>query len=56
LKEFFEKIGLPTRLRQANIDQNRFSEMAKKCTENGSVGNFIKLGEEDVINILNLAT
>ncbi len=55
LKEFFEQIGLPTRLNQVNIDQSRFSEMAKKCTENGAVGNFRKLNEEDVINIFNLA-
>ena len=55
LKAFFNQIGLPTRLSHANIDQSRFPEMAKKCTENGSLGNFKKLEEADVINILNLA-
>jgi len=55
LKAFFNQIGLPTRLSDVNIDQSRFSEMANKCTENGLLGNFKKLKEADVINILNLA-
>jgi len=55
LKTFFNQIGLPTSLSDVNIDQSRFSEMANKCTKNGSLGNFKKLKEADVINILNLA-
>jgi len=55
LKAFFDQIGLPTHFGQVNIDQSRFSEMAKKCTQNGLLGNFKELNEEDVINILNLA-
>jgi len=55
LKAFFDQIGLPTRLGQVGIDPRRFSEMAKKSTQNGSLGNFKKLDEEDVLNIFNLA-
>jgi len=55
LKVFFDQIGLPTRLSQVDIDQSRFSEMAEKCTQNGSLGNFKKLDAGDVINIFNLA-
>ncbi|AYD41351.1 iron-containing alcohol dehydrogenase [Clostridium fermenticellae] len=57
LEQFFKKIGLPTKLSDANIDDNRFEEMANKCTENNTktVGQFIKLGKEDIINILTLA-
>jgi len=55
LKAFFDQIGLPTRLGQVGIDSRRFSEMAKKSTQNGSLGNFKKLDEEDVLNIFNLA-
>lgn len=55
LEGFLEKIGLATRLKQINIDKSKFSEMAKKCTENGKLGNFVKLSEKDVLEIFNLA-
>lgn len=56
-REFFQKIGLPVTLKEGNIDESKIEEMADKCTENGTqtVGQFVRLNKEDVINILNLA-
>ncbi|MBB6622159.1 iron-containing alcohol dehydrogenase [Clostridium gasigenes] len=55
LKNFFKEIGLPVTLEDANISDDRLEEMAEKRTENGTVGNFVKLNKEDVINIYKLA-
>lgn len=56
-REFFQKIGLPVTLKEGNIDESKIEEMADKCTENGTqtVGQFVRLNKEDVINMLNLA-
>ncbi|RUA06144.1 MAG: NADH-dependent alcohol dehydrogenase [Fusobacteria bacterium] len=54
-EEFLTSIDMPTRLSQANIDSERFEEMAAKATENGKIGNFVKLTKEDVVNIYKLA-
>ncbi|MBU4293049.1 MAG: iron-containing alcohol dehydrogenase [Actinobacteria bacterium] len=54
-EDFLKRIGLKTRLSEISISDDRFKEMAKKCTENGPVGSFVKLGKEDVLNIYNLA-
>lgn len=57
LEEFFRRIGLPTRLADADIPADRLEEMAAKCTANGTrtVGNFVKLTQEDVLKIYQLA-
>lgn len=57
MTEFFKKIGLPVTLEDANIYEDRFEEMADKCTKSDSitVGNFVKLGKEDIIKIYKLA-
>ncbi len=55
LKLFFNEIGLPTSLSEANINEDRLEEMAKKATSNGPLGNFVKLNSEDVYNIYKLA-
>jgi alcohol dehydrogenase len=55
LESFFRSIGLPVNLRELNIPEDRLEEMAAKGTENGSLGEFVKLGKEDVLNILKLA-
>ncbi|MGQ9596634.1 MAG: iron-containing alcohol dehydrogenase [Thermoproteota archaeon] len=54
LKCFFKRIGLPTSLRELDIPDDRLEEMALRCTEGGTskIGNFVKLGKEDVLNIL----
>ncbi|MBP2072453.1 iron-containing alcohol dehydrogenase [Thermoanaerobacterium butyriciformans] len=57
LEDFFRNIGLPVTLKEANIPYDRFEEMADKCTSNGTttVGQFVKLTKDDIINIYNLA-
>jgi alcohol dehydrogenase YqhD (iron-dependent ADH family) len=57
LESFFKSIGLPTRLGEADIDDSRFEEMAAKCkgAATNDLGNLVKLGCDDVINILKLA-
>jgi len=57
MTEFFRKAGLPVTLGEANISEDRFKEMADKCTASGTktVGSFVKLGREDVIKIYELA-
>jgi len=57
LKEFFSSIGLPTSLSEAGIDDSRLEEMADKCTGSDSytVGSFVKLNKQAVLEILKLA-
>jgi hypothetical protein len=54
---FFESIGLPVRLSQMNIKDDKISEMAEKSTQKDSfaVGNFVKLKTSDVAEVLKLA-
>lgn len=54
-KTYFKKIGMPVSLSEANIPSDRFEEMAAKGTENGPLGNFVKLNKEDIVNIFNIA-
>jgi hypothetical protein len=55
-KEFFSSIGLPVSLKEMNISGDRLEEMAQKATKDGSLGNFKKLDQADVLNILKLAS
>ncbi len=55
LKQFFSSIGLPTSLREAEIGEDRIEEMATKATQQGRIGNFVKLGKNEVEEILILA-
>ncbi|WP_226037489.1 iron-containing alcohol dehydrogenase [Aquibacillus saliphilus] len=54
-EQFFKSIGMPVKLEEVNIDDKHFDEMASKGTERGPVGNFVKLYEDDVRQIFNLA-
>ncbi|OIJ19261.1 NADH-dependent alcohol dehydrogenase [Anaerobacillus alkalidiazotrophicus] len=54
-EEFFRSIGMPISLTEVNIFDEHIDEMAKKGTERGPLGNFVKLYEEDVRQILQLA-
>ncbi|MCD8503138.1 MAG: iron-containing alcohol dehydrogenase [Bacillaceae bacterium] len=54
-EQFFSSIGMPITLREANIGEEHIEEMAKKATERWPLGNFVKLGEKDVAQILHLA-
>ena len=55
LKDFYKEIGLPVTLKEMNIPYDRLEEMAEKCTEDGPRGNFVKLGKDDVLEILMMA-
>lgn len=55
LESFFHSLNLPTKLSQVNIDKTNFVEMAKKATERGPIGNFVKLTKNDVLEIYKLA-
>jgi alcohol dehydrogenase len=55
LEDFFREIGLPITLKELNIGDDKFEEMAQKELQWGPVGNFMKLQKEDFINILKLA-
>ena len=50
-REFFSSIGMPVTLEELDIPAERLEEMAEKATENGAIGNFVKLETEDVLNI-----
>jgi alcohol dehydrogenase YqhD (iron-dependent ADH family) len=49
--EFFESLGLPTKLSAYNIEEAKFEEMAKHACVFGPIGNFVKLHEEDIVKI-----
>lgn len=57
LEHFYHSIGLATNLKGIGIDETRLEEMAAKCTNSGrsTVGNFVKLGQADVLEILKLS-
>ncbi|OHD67571.1 MAG: butanol dehydrogenase [Spirochaetes bacterium RBG_13_68_11] len=55
LEEFFRRIGMPVTLRELGVPVDRLAEMARKCTERGPVGNFVKMGEREVLEVLELA-
>ncbi len=55
LEAFFRSMGLPTRLGDLGITEERFEEMAEKCAESGKIGGFKKLDKNDIINIYKLA-
>jgi hypothetical protein len=53
-KSFFKELDLPTTLKELEIDNAKFEEMAKACAEK-SVGCFVKLSSEDIVKIYELA-
>lgn len=55
LKSFFKENGLAVTLQGLDIRDDRFSEMAERCTENGPVGHFKPLNYVDVLEIYRLA-
>ncbi|WP_078548465.1 iron-containing alcohol dehydrogenase [Litchfieldia alkalitelluris] len=55
MEQFFSSIGMPITLTEVEIGDEHFAEMAKKATERGTLGNFIKLQESDVYQIYQLA-
>ena len=55
LGDFYKGIGLPLTLKEAEIPYDRLEEMAGKCAERETVGNFVRLNEADILAILMLA-
>ena len=55
LQNFFKEMGLPTTLKELGIDDKKLEEMANMCVQEGSVGNFVKLKSNDVLEIYKLA-
>ena len=51
LEQFFEELGLDTRLSQAGITDEHFECMAARACAGKTVGSFKKLGKPDVIEI-----
>jgi len=56
LENYYKSIGLPIRLCEVNIGEDRLREMADKCVlDRGTTGNLKKLNADDVYNIYKLA-
>jgi len=55
MEKFFKDCELPVRLGEMNVPNKNLEKMAEKAVEFGEIGNFVKLGESDVLNILKLA-
>ncbi|MDF2567497.1 MAG: iron-containing alcohol dehydrogenase [Oscillospiraceae bacterium] len=58
LETFYKSLGLPTRLSEIGIGESDIEQLAEKCLcdkQGGIIGNFKKLGKEDVISIYKLA-
>lgn len=57
MEDFFHAIGLGTSLAGLGIKDDRLAEMAEKCTDGDTrtVGNFVKLDQKAVLEILKLA-
>ena len=52
MENFFTEIGLPTRLKDVDIPDDRFEEMAEKAVKPGSIK---KIDAADIVEILKLA-
>ncbi|OXM14356.1 iron-containing alcohol dehydrogenase [Paenibacillus herberti] len=55
LREFWNSIGAPSKLSDYNIDDSRLEEMAAKAVPAEPIGNFRKLGREDVLAIYRMS-
>ncbi|MDD5017425.1 MAG: iron-containing alcohol dehydrogenase [Eubacteriales bacterium] len=57
LKSFSKSIGLPTSLKEIGITEKGFDNIVKKYKRSGdgTVGNFVKLTDEDINQILEIA-
>ena len=55
-RDFFNSLGLPSKLSEVNIKNEHFEQMAKNAIEsNGQVGSFKNLSGKDIIEILNMS-
>ena len=54
-KDFFCSLDVVSTLREAGIDETHFEIMANQAVKFGPIGQFKKLGREDIMNILHAA-
>jgi len=54
-EEFLKELKLPTRIGELNIENADFNLMASKELQWGPIGNYMKLGHEDIVNIYRIA-
>lgn len=54
-KEYFISLGIPSRLSEVGIEEDKLEIMAKQATRFGNVGNFKPLNTQDVLNIFRAA-
>jgi alcohol dehydrogenase YqhD (iron-dependent ADH family) len=52
---FYQRIGLPTTLKELGVTDDRSQEMAAKCVDRGNVGNFARLDAAEVQKVFALA-
>ena len=55
LRRFFRKLGLKTTLSELAIDGKDFAVMADRATGGGTVGHYVPLDSQKIIDILNIA-
>jgi alcohol dehydrogenase YqhD (iron-dependent ADH family) len=54
-RDFFIRIGAPSKLSQVNVGDDRIGQMAKEAVRFGPMGSFKKLNEDDVANIYRMS-
>ncbi len=55
MEGFFRSIGMPVRLSEVGIGEDRFEQMAEKACMFGSIGGFKKLSEQNIVEIFRIA-
>ena len=55
LEKFFRSLGLKTKLSELGIDDKDFEVMASRATAGGTVGHYVPLDAQKIIDILKLA-
>lgn len=51
-KEMFAKMGAPVSLRQVGIGSEKLEQMAREIVSNGPIGNYAKIGYDELMKIL----
>lgn len=55
-RKFFNSLGLPSKLSEVNISDEKFEDMAKNAIKHyGQVGSFKRLSKEDIVEILRMS-
>ena len=54
-REFFNELGIPSKLSEVGIDSEKLEIMANQATRRGDLGNLRPLNSQDVLNIYKLA-